>query len=84
MIDVYRLWAKRNSTQEFKRYLQMAVGSCHETRVWLDMSRDEDYLPEKAHLELSSRYNHIGIMLHKLWKEWRPKVADTKVVAGVS
>ena len=65
-------WAKRNSAQEFKRYLQMAIGSCHETQVWLDMSRDEGYIKGDEHNGLVARYNHIGIMLHKLWKEWRP------------
>ncbi len=34
-------WSKRSSVPEFKRYLQMAIGSCHETRMWLDMSKDE-------------------------------------------
>jgi four helix bundle protein len=70
-------WAKRKSPQEFKRYLQMTVGSCHETRVWLDMSKDESYLTEKEHGDLIAKYNHIGIMLHKLWKEWRPTVVGT-------
>jgi len=70
-------WAKRNSAHEFKRYLQMAIGSCHETQVWLDMSRDEGYISEGNHSQLTARYNHIGIMLHKLWKEWRPRVNVT-------
>jgi four helix bundle protein len=26
-------WAKRASAPEFKRFLQMAIGSCHETRL---------------------------------------------------
>jgi four helix bundle protein len=76
-------WAKRNSPQEFKRYLQMAVGSCHETRVWLDMSRDEGYITEKEHQDLAARYNHIGIMLHKLWKGWRPKAAASEAGSAV-
>ena len=48
-------WAKRKSTPEFKRYLQMAMGSCHETHVWLDMSRDEGYISEVEHKELVGR-----------------------------
>ena len=64
-------WAKRNSAAEFKRYLQMAMGSCHETRVWLDMSHDEGYLSLKEHGDACSRYEKIGVMLHRLWKAWR-------------
>ena len=75
-------WAKRNSASEFKRFLQMAIGSCHETHVWLDMSFDEGYFSKDKHHELTARYNHIGIMLHKLWKTWRvlaqaPREAST-------
>ena len=75
-------WAKRKSTLEFKRYLQMAMGSCHETHVWLDMSRDEGYISEAEHKELAGRYNHIGIMLHKLWTEWRPRPSTAAVGAS--
>lgn len=64
-------WGKRASTPEFKRYLQIAIGSCDETRVWLDMSRDEGYIPEKDCQALKERYNRIGAMLSSLWKQWR-------------
>lgn len=64
-------WAKRNSPLEFKRYLQMAVGSCHETEVWLSMSRDEGYITGEEHDELAKRYERIGVMLRSLWKNWR-------------
>jgi four helix bundle protein len=76
-------WAKRNSPLELKRYLQMAVGSCHETRVWLDMREDEGHITEAEHSDLVAKYNHIGIMLHKLWKEWRPKVAAPEARSAV-
>ena len=64
-------WAKRSSAPEFKRYLQTAIGSCVETRMWLEMSRDEGYLPGKAHGELNEKYDRIGAMLSGLWKQWR-------------
>jgi four helix bundle protein len=34
-------WAKRSSIAEFKQYLQVAIGSCDEWKLWLEMSRDE-------------------------------------------
>jgi len=64
-------WGKRASTPEFKRYLQIAIGSCDETRMWLDMSKDEGYIPEKDCQEIKERYNRIGAMLGSLWKQWR-------------
>jgi four helix bundle protein len=34
-------WAKRSAAAEFKRYLQIAIGSCDECKLWLEMSLDE-------------------------------------------
>ena len=64
-------WGKRASTPEFKRYLQIAIGSCDETRMWLDLSKDEGYISEKECNEVKSKYNRIGAMLGSLWKQWR-------------
>src|SRR5712692_4913528 len=50
-------WAKRSSAAEFKRYLQVAIGSCDEARMWLEMSRDEGYVSEAQCNELESRFN---------------------------
>ncbi|MFQ5778789.1 MAG: four helix bundle protein [Terriglobia bacterium] len=64
-------WAKRASVAEFKRYLQVAIGSCDEARMWLDLSKDEGYISEQECTELRGRYNRIGAMLQSLWKRWR-------------
>jgi four helix bundle protein len=67
-------WGKRASTPEFKRYLQIAIGSCDETRMWLDMGKDEGYISEKDCQAVKERYNRIGAMLTSLWKQWRGAV----------
>ena len=67
-------WGKRASTAEFKRYLQIAIGSCDETRMWLDMSKDEGFISEADCLKVKDRYNRIGAMLGSLWKQWRGSV----------
>jgi four helix bundle protein len=64
-------WAKRASAPEFKRYLQIAIGSCDETRLWLEMSKDEGYVSEQDCKEFTGRFNRIGAMLQGLWKQWR-------------
>jgi four helix bundle protein len=64
-------WAKRASAAEFKRYLQVAIGSCDEVRMWMDLSKDEGYASEAQCSELKSRFNRIGAMLQSLWKQWR-------------
>jgi len=66
-------WAKRASSAEFKRYLQVAIGSCDEVRMWLDLSKDEGYISEQQCTVLKSQFNRIGAMLQSLWKQWHTR-----------
>jgi len=64
-------WAKRNSAAEFKRYLQVAIGSCDEVKLWLEMSKDEGYISNEVLQSFADRLNRIGAMLASLWRHWR-------------
>jgi len=64
-------WAKRSSAAEFKRFLMIAIGSCEECKLWLEMSRDEGYLTLECCKEFQDRMNRIGAMLKNLWRQWR-------------
>ena len=64
-------WAKRASALEFKRYLQVAIGSCDECKLWLEMSRDEGFLSAEECSRLENRFNVLGAMLKSLWKQWK-------------
>ena len=66
-------WAKRVSAPEFKRYLQVAIGSCDEVKMWLEMSRDEKYISDEQCGSMQARFNRIGAMLQNLWKNWRTR-----------
>ncbi len=63
-------WAKRQSVPEFKRYLQVAIGSCDEVKLWLEMSTDEGHASKETVQKLTDRFNRIGAMLSSLWKRW--------------
>lgn len=64
-------WAKRLSAPEFKRYLQVAIGSCDEAKMWLEMGRDEGYIGSEDFRIRRDRYNRIGAMLASLWRNWK-------------
>jgi four helix bundle protein len=64
-------WARRESAAEFRRFLQMAIGSCEEMKVWLDFSRDEGYANGEVAEGLQAEYARIGALLYRLWKSWR-------------
>lgn len=64
-------WAKRSLPLEFKRYLQISIGSCEECKFWLEMCGDEGYFKREACEELTNRFNVVGAMLRSLWKNWK-------------
>jgi four helix bundle protein len=72
--NVVERWAKRQSTAEFKRYLQVAIGSCDEVKMWLAMAKDEGYISKEDQDQLVQRYNRIGAMLASLWKTWQTNI----------
>src|SRR5882762_1617331 len=64
-------WAKRSAAAEFKRYLQIAIGSCDECKLWLELSRDEGFLNAEECSLLTNKLNVVGAMLKSLWKQWK-------------
>jgi four helix bundle protein len=64
-------WAKRSSASEFRRYLQIAIGSCDECKLWLELSRDEGFLNPQECSKLENEFNVVGAMLKSLWKNWK-------------
>ena len=64
-------WAKKASAPEFKRYLMIAIGSCDESKFWLELNRDEGYAGSAEADALGNRFNLVGAMLKSLWKNWK-------------
>ena len=61
---------QRVSKAEFKRYLQMAIGSADEMRVWLRYCFDLNYIDETTWHEWRREYQDIAKMLTGLHKSW--------------
>jgi len=64
-------WAKRKYEQVFKRHLVDAMGSCEETKVWLDFSFDCGYIKSDEHNSFSIRYEEVSKMLNGLIEKWQ-------------
>jgi four helix bundle protein len=69
--NVVEGWAKRQSSADFRRHIQIAIGERAETKFWLDLSGDEGYIQKVKVETLGAEYSKLGMMLHNLWKEWR-------------
>ncbi len=61
---------RRGSPREVAKFLRMALGSCDETRVWLEYARDLKYLDDGAFQRLYAGYCEVGRMLNGLTASW--------------
>ena len=64
-------WAKRKYENVFLRHLNDAIGSCEETKIWLDFSRDCQYISNEEHEKFMQGYKEVGAMLYSLVKSWQ-------------
>ena len=58
------------SPAEFKRYIQVALGSAEEMRVWIQYCFDLVLLSDTMKQEWHDRYREIARMLQGLHKSW--------------
>ena len=60
--------ARQSGDAEVRRFLRMSLGSCDETRLWLNMSKDLGYIDGDKHAKWVERYCEVGKMLTALIK----------------
>jgi four helix bundle protein len=61
---------RQTSPKEVVKFLRMSLGSCDETRVWLEYARDLKYLDTSAFERLYDGYCEVGRMLNGLISSW--------------
>ena len=59
------------SAAEFKRFLQMAIGSADEMRVWSRYCLDLEHIDEAKWRRWRDEYQAIAKMLQALYKSWK-------------
>jgi four helix bundle protein len=64
--------AGRNSQKDFARFLDIALGSCHEVEYASLLAKDLRYLNEEKYLEINNKTNEVKAMLIGLLKRLRP------------
>ena len=72
-LNIAEGYGKKESANEFKRFLLMAIGSCDEMRVLVDMCKDLGFINEEVHERYEREYDEIGRMLTTLRKNWNDK-----------
>ena len=64
-------WAKHHNTKDFKRYLDIALGSTNEMEVHLETVKDLKYLGQEVCINLLKRYKFLGGKIVRLKQIWR-------------
>jgi four helix bundle protein len=68
---------QRRSSAEYRRFLQMAIGSADEMRVWLRNCLDLGYIDEPTWAGWRDEYQQVARMLTALHAAWRRSRQDT-------
>jgi len=61
---------RQMSPKDVIRFLRNALGSCDETRIWLQYARDLEYFPPAKFDELHAAYCEVGRMVNGLVQCW--------------
>ncbi len=54
---------RKQRPKRFVNHIEISIGSCDETRLWLKYSHDLGYITEQKYSELKAEYEEIGKML---------------------
>ena len=62
-LNIAEGYGKRENVAEFRRFVLMAIGSCDEMKVLIDICRDLEMMGDEVHDRIESEYDEIGRML---------------------
>ncbi len=71
---------RHSSPKEIVKSVRDAMGSCDETRVWLEYGRDLGYLDAAAFGRLYDGYCEVGRMLNGLAASWSARIGPARPV----
>ena len=63
----------QESAADVRKFIRIALGSCDETRVWLEFAKDLDYIEAADYQGFDERYREIGRMLRGVLKRYEGK-----------
>ncbi len=69
-LNIAEGYGRKDARAEFRHFLRTALGSCNETLVLLEISKDLGYLTEEQYQEYSQEYTIIGKQIYRLREAW--------------
>ena len=71
VVNVVEGMGRQDSPAEVHRFIRIAMGSCDESRIWLDFAKDLTYLDEPAYGQLTAGFIEIGKMLRGILNRYQ-------------
>ena len=65
-LNIAEGYGRKDSVREFQHFLRMALGSCNEVRVLIEMCRDLGYVEEEKYHGLDEQFEIVGRQLYRL------------------
>jgi four helix bundle protein len=72
-VNIAEGMGKQESAADVRKFIRIALGSCDETRVWLEFAKDLGYIEVEAYTGFDERYREIGRMLRGVLKRYDAK-----------
>jgi four helix bundle protein len=63
-------WSKREYENVFKKHLIDSIGSCDETKLWIDFMADCKYITRSESKFYLNKYEELSKMLYGLFISW--------------
>ena len=73
VVNIAEGMGKQESPADVQRFIRISIGSCDETRVWLEFAKDLGYCEAKMYAEFDMRYQEVGRMLTGVVKRYEGK-----------
>ncbi len=64
-------YGKKDSVNDFKRFLKISLGSNNEVKVMIDFAKDLKYLDEQKYTYLFQQYEELGKQIYSLIQKWK-------------
>ncbi len=62
VVNIAEGMGKQESPADVQRFIRISIGSCDETRVWLEFAKDLGYCEAKRYAGFDMRYQEVGRM----------------------
>lgn len=69
-LNIAEGYGKKTSSKDFKRFLNISLGSCNETMVLIDFAKDLGYISEEQQAKFTEKYQVLAKRIYTLMGKW--------------